>query len=81
MSGEKAGVADRDPDDLGAERAVRDFAAERDLVVTAWDLVAVREPAIALGCARLEAAVPLFPDREAGFDADLAGGVFRLLLD
>jgi hypothetical protein len=35
--------------------AVRDPAEERGFVGTARDFVADREPAIALGCARLEA--------------------------
>ena len=42
--------------------------------------MADREPAVALGCARLEAPVCFFvAGREADFDADLSG-VFRLLL-
>ena len=60
--------------------AVRDPADERAFTGTAWDFVADREPAIALGWARLEAPAPFFvADREADFDADLSG-VFRLLL-
>jgi hypothetical protein len=60
--------------------AVRDPVAERAFAGTAWDFVADREPAIALGWARLEAPAPFFvADREADFDADLSG-VFRLLL-
>ena len=52
----------------------------RAFAVTARDFVADRAPAVALGCARLGAAVPLFvADREADFDADFFGA-FRLLL-
>ena len=71
----------RDRDAPEVERAaVRDPAEERDFAGTAWDFVADREPAIALGCARLGAAVPLLvADREADFDADFSGA-FRLLL-
>jgi hypothetical protein len=71
--------------DLGApevERAfVRDPAADRDCEGTAWDFVADREPAIALGCVRLEAELPLLAadDREADFDADFTDD-FRFLL-
>jgi hypothetical protein len=74
---ERACVADRDLDAPEVERAaVRDPAAERAFAGTAWDFVADREPAIALGCARLEAAVPLLAaDREADFS-----GAFRPLL-
>jgi hypothetical protein len=74
---ERACVAERDRDAPEVERAaVRDPAEERDFAGTAWDFVADREPAIALGCARLEAAVPLLAaDREADF-----AGAFRLLL-
>jgi len=47
---ERACVVDRDLDWLEAERAaVRDPAEERALVGTAWDFVADRELAIALG--------------------------------
>jgi hypothetical protein len=74
---ERAGVVERDAPEV--ERAVRDPAEERDVAGTAWDLVAEREPVIALGCARL-AAAPLLPaEREAACDADLFGA-FRLLL-
>ncbi|MBD2746125.1 hypothetical protein IC232_05355 [Microvirga sp. BT688] len=60
--------------------AVRDPAAERDFAGTAWDFVADRELAIALGCARLEALASFFwVDREADFEADFSD-VFRLLL-
>ena len=74
-------MVDRDRDVPEVERAtVRDPAAERALAGTAWALVADREPAIALGCARLDAPAPLFvADWEAAFDADFAGA-FRLLL-
>jgi hypothetical protein len=73
----RACVVERDRDAPEVERAaVRDPAAERDLAGTAWDLVADREPALALGCARLGAAVSLLvADREADFDA-----AFRLRL-
>ena len=64
----------------GRRAAVRDPAEDRDFAGTAWDFVADREPAIALGCARLGAPVPLLvADREADFDADFFGA-FRLLL-
>jgi hypothetical protein len=78
---ERACVVERDLDALEVERAaVRDPAADRDVAGTAWDLVADREPAIALGCARLEAPASfLVADREADFDADFSGA-FRLLL-
>jgi hypothetical protein len=78
---ERACVVERDRDVPEVERAaVRDPAEDRAFAGTAWDFVADREPAIALGCARLEAPVCFFVvDREADFDADLSG-VFRLLL-
>jgi len=78
---ERAGAVERDRDAPEVERAaVRDPAEERDLAGTAWDFVADREPAIALGCARLEAsACFLAAVRESDFDADFAGA-FRLLL-
>jgi hypothetical protein len=78
---ERACVVERGRDEPEVERAaVRDPAEERDLAGTAWDLVADREPTIALGCARLEAPASFFvADREADFDADFSG-VFRLLL-
>jgi hypothetical protein len=78
---ERACVVERDRDAPELERAaVRDPADERAFAGTAWDFVADREPAMALGCARLDAAAPLFvADWEAGFDADFAGA-FRLLL-
>ena len=74
-------MVDRDRDVPEVERAaVRDPAEERDLAGTAWDFVADREPAIALGCARLEAsACFLAAVRESDFDADFSGA-FRLLL-
>jgi len=78
---ERACVVERDRDvpEL-ARAAVRDPAEERAFVGTAWDFVADREPAIALGWARLEAPASFFVvDREADFDADLSGA-FRLLL-
>jgi hypothetical protein len=78
MSGERAFVAERDLADPEVERAVRDFAAERDFAGTDWNFVAVREAAIALGCARLETAVPLFA---AGREPDFDAGVFRFLPD
>jgi hypothetical protein len=60
--------------------AAREPAEERAFAGTAWDFVADLEPAMALGCARLAAAVPLLaPDREAEFAADFSGA-FRLLL-
>ena len=70
---------DRDvPEDERA--AVCDPAEERDLAGTARDFLADRDPAIALGWARLEAPVCFFvADREADFDTDFAD-VFRLLL-
>jgi hypothetical protein len=78
---ERACVVERDLDVPEAERAaVRVPVVERDFAGTAWDLVAEREPAIALGCARLEAPAPfLVAEEEADFDADLSGA-FRLLL-
>jgi hypothetical protein len=78
---ERACVVERDRDVPEVERAaVRDPAEERAFVGTAWDFVADREPAIAFGCARLEAPVCFFvADREADFDEDLSS-VFRLLL-
>jgi hypothetical protein len=78
MSGERARVAERDLAGPEVERAVRDFAAERDFAGPARDFVAVLEAATALGCARLEAAVPLFA---AGPEPDFDAGVFRLLPD
>ncbi|PVE20739.1 hypothetical protein DC522_30505 [Microvirga sp. KLBC 81] len=74
---ERACVVERDLDALEVERAaVLDPAEERDFAGTAWDFVAERDPAIALGCARLGAAVPLLvADREADFS-----GAFRPLL-
>ena len=74
-------MVDRDRDVPEAEpAAVRDPADERAFAGTAWDFVADREPAIALGWARLEAPASFFvADREADFDADFSG-VFRLLL-
>ncbi len=57
----------------------RERDVERAFAGTAWDFVADREPAIALGCTRLGAAVPLLAaDREADFDAALSDA-FRLL--
>jgi hypothetical protein len=78
---ERVSVVERERDALEVERAaVRDPAEERDCAGAAWDLVADREPAIALGCARLGAPVSfLAVDREADFDADVSGA-FRLLL-
>jgi hypothetical protein len=77
---ERACGVERDLDALEEERAaVRDPAADRAFAGTAWDFVADREPAIALGWARLEAPVCFVADRAADFDADLSG-VFRLLL-
>jgi len=72
---------ERDRDVPEDERAAPcDPAEERDFAGTAWDFVADREPAIALGRARLEAPVCFFvADREADFDMDFSG-VFRLLL-
>jgi hypothetical protein len=60
--------------------AVCDPAEERGFVGTAWDLVAARELAIALGCARFEAPAALVADRELDFDADFCGA-FRALVD
>ncbi len=79
---ERPCVVERDRDVPGVERAaVRDPAADRELAGTAWDFVVVREPAIVLGCARLEAAVPFFvADREADLEADFSAA-FRLRLD
>ncbi|KLK93019.1 hypothetical protein AA309_10575 [Microvirga vignae] len=78
---ERACVVERDLVAPEVERAaVRDPAEDRDFAGTAWDFVADREPAIALGCARLGAAVPLLVAvREVAFDADFSGA-FRLLL-
>jgi hypothetical protein len=78
---ERACVVERDRAVPEVERAAeRDPAEERGFAGTAWDFVADREPAIALGCACLEAPICfLVTDREADFDADLSG-VFRLLL-
>src|SRR5215212_3430467 len=75
---ERACVVERDRDVPEVERAaVREPAEERAFAGTAWDFVADWEPAIGLGCARLEAPVCFFvADREADFDADLSG-VFR----
>jgi hypothetical protein len=78
---ERVCVVERDRDVPEVERAaVRDAAEDRDFAGTAWDFVADREPAIALGWARLEAPVCFFvAGREADFDADFSG-VLRLLL-
>ena len=78
---ERACVVERDLDVPEAERAaVRVPVVERDFAGTAWDFVAEREPAIALGCARLGAPAPfLVAEEEADFDADFSGA-FRLLL-
>lgn len=78
---ERASVVERDLDAPEVERAaVRDPAEERGFAGAAWDFFVDREPAIALGCARFEAAVPLLvAEREADFDADFSGAV-RLLL-
>ena len=78
---ERACVVERDRDAPELERvAEREPAEERDFAGTAWDFVADWKPAMALGCARLDAAAPLFvADWEAGFDAVFAGA-FRLLL-
>ena len=78
---ERACVVERDRDVPEVERAaVRDPAEERAFADTAWDFVADREPAIALGWARLGSPVCFFvADREADFDAVLSGA-FRLLL-
>jgi hypothetical protein len=75
------GVVERDRDVPEVERAaVRDPAEERAFAGAAWDFVADREPASALGCARLEAPASFFlADWEADCNADFAG-VFRLLL-
>jgi hypothetical protein len=74
-------VVDRDRDVPEVERAaVRDPADERAFAGTAWDFVADREPAIALGWARLEAPASFFvADREEDFVMDRSGA-FRLLL-
>lgn len=66
---------ERDRDAPEVERAaVRDPAEERDFAGTAWDFVADREPAIALGCARLGAPTSfLVADREVDFEADFFG--------
>ncbi|WP_201842522.1 hypothetical protein [Microvirga zambiensis] len=74
-------MVDRDRAVPEVERAaVRDPADERAFAGTAWDFVADREPAIALGWARLEVPASFFvADREVDFDTDLSG-VFRLLL-
>jgi hypothetical protein len=79
---ERAGAVERDFDAPEVERAaVRDPTEERAFVGTAWDFVADREPAIALGWARLEAPTSfLVAEREADFDA-VFSGAFRLLLD
>jgi hypothetical protein len=77
---ERACVVERDLAAPLERAAVPDPAEERAFAGTAWDFVADREPAIALGCARLEAPDCFFvADREADFDADVFG-VFRLLL-
>jgi hypothetical protein len=78
---ERACVVDRDLGVPEVERdAARDPAGERLFAGTAWDFLADWEPAIALGWARLGAAVPfLTADREAGFEAD-PSGAFRPLL-
>lgn len=70
---------ERDRDVSEVERAaVRDPAAERDFVGTAWDFVAGRE--LALGWVRLEAPAAFFvAEREADFDAGFSDA-FRLLL-
>jgi hypothetical protein len=72
---------ERDLDVLEVELAtVRAPAEERAFAGAAWDFVADRGAAIALGCARLAAPVSFFvADREADCDADFTG-VFRLLL-
>jgi len=75
---ERVCVVERDRDAPAVERAaVRDPADERDFAGTAWDFVAEREAASALGCARLDAAFPLLA-ADADFDAAFAGA-FRLL--
>ncbi|MBL0407993.1 hypothetical protein JKG68_29270 [Microvirga aerilata] len=73
---------DRDLAAPEVERAaVRDPAEDRAFAGTAWDFVADREPAIALGCARLEAPASFFAaERETDFDADFSDA-FRCLLD
>ncbi len=78
---ERACVVERDLDAPEVKRtAVRDPAEERGFAGAAWDFFVDREPAIALGCARLEAAVSfLVADREADFDAAFSGA-FRFLL-
>ncbi len=59
---------------------MRDPAEERDFAGTAWDFVADREPAIALGWARLGVRASfLVADREVDFEADFFGA-FRALL-
>ena len=72
---------DRDLAAPEVERAaVRDPAEERAFAGTAWDLVADREPPIALGCARLGAPASFFVvGREVDFDAD-PSDFFRALL-
>jgi hypothetical protein len=74
---ERACVVERDLDAPEVERvAVRDPAEERAFAGTVWDFVADREPAIALGCARLAVVVAfLVADREP----DLSDAL-RLLL-
>lgn len=74
---ERAWVLDLDLGAPEVERAaVRDTAEERAFAGAAWDFVADREPAIALGCARLAVVVAfLAADREP--DLSVA---FRLLL-
>jgi hypothetical protein len=69
-------VVERDLAAPEVERtAVRDPLVDWDFAGTAWDFVADRDPAIALGCARLEALVCFFAaDRETDFEA-----AFRLL--
>jgi hypothetical protein len=60
---ERVCIVERDRDAPEVERAaVRDPAAERAFAGTAWDFVADREPAIALGCARLRAPVSFLAD-------------------
>jgi len=78
---ERACVVERDLEAPEVERAaVRDPAEDRDVAGTAWDFAADREPAIALGCARLGAPASFFvADRETDFEAGLLGA-FRLLL-
>ena len=78
---ERACVVERDLAAPLERAAVRDPAEERAFAGTGWDFVADREPAIALGCARLEAAVPFFvADREADLEVDFSAA-FRLRLD